>query len=532
MANSTEALRGSENGAPSAAATAVPDKEDKRTAKVQKGRTLTAVPKPSGARRSGPASRRKSQPKPKRTKVKATLGILTKEQRHEAGKALREKCPRTSHREIVLGQGERDVVKLIEAQNKDRLENLIPVRHGRMAQSAFAYFRGTALIQAHDLKGTPSSGIIVHSCGDCHLMNFGGFATPERNIVFDINDFDETLPAPFEWDLKRLAASFVIAARWRGFTDDQAREMAVQTAAAYRESMRKRESTGVLEAWYSKTTVADVQAVVGEVGGTAVDVGGRVKKKLAEARQQTHERVFHKLTTPSRGLPRIVDQPPLIYHTNLLNEREFAVGLKQYRETLAEERRILFDRYKLVDWAVKVVGVGSVGTRCLVALLLAAPDDPLFLQFKEAPPSVLERYTGHARVPHNGQRVVVGQRLMQSASDIFLGWCRGPRGRDAYVRQLRDMKISADIETQPPKLMHAYATLCGLVLARAHDKAGDAAMIAGYLGSSDQFDEAIGDYAVAYADEVERDYRSFVRAIRSGRLKTDVSPSRLETALR
>ena len=486
------------------------------------------VPKPSDSGRRGPSSRRKSQPKAKRTRVKAPLGILTKEQRHEAGKALRERCPRISHGEVVLGQGERDVVKLIEASNKDRLQNLVPIRHGRMVQSAFAYFRGTALIQAHDLKGTPGSGIIVHSCGDCHLMNFGGFATPERNIVFDINDFDETLPAPFEWDLKRLAASFVIAARWRGFPDDQARQMAVQTAAAYRESMRKRESTGVLEAWYSRITVADLQALVGE----SVDLGGRVKKKITEARKQTSEQVFHKLTTPSRGLPRIVDQPPLLYHTDLLTEREVAVVLKQYRETLAEERRILFDRFKLVDWAIKVVGVGSVGTRCAVALLLAAPDDPLFLQFKEARPSVLERYTGHARVPHNGQRVVVGQRLMQSASDIFLGWCRGPRGRDIYVRQLRDMKVSADIETMPPKVMRAYATLCGLALARAHDKAGDAAMIAGYLGSSDQFDEAIGDYAVAYANEVERDYKTFVRAIRSGRLKTDVSPSRLETALR
>ena len=429
MANSTEISRNSEPPTLSATATALPEKEEKRTDEVQKSRKLTAVPKPSGAGRSGPASRKKGQPKGKRPKIKATLGILTKEQRHEAGKALREKCPRKSHRDVVLGQGERDVVKLIEASNKDRLENLIPVRHGRMAQSAFAYFRGTALIQAHDLMGTPSSGIIVHSCGDCHLMNFGGFATPERNIVFDINDFDETLPAPFEWDLKRLAASFVIAARWRGFTDDQAREMAVQTAAAYRESMRKRESTGVLEAWYSRITIADVQALVREAGDK-IDMGGRLKKKLAEARKQTHEHVFHNLTTPSRGLPRIVDQPPLIYHTDLLNEREVAVAFKQYRETLPEERRMLFDRFKLVDWAVKVVGVGSVGTRCLVALLLAAPDDPLFLQIKEARPSVLERYTGHARVPHNGQRVVVGQRLMQSASDIFLGWCQGsPRSR-------------------------------------------------------------------------------------------------------
>jgi len=459
----------------------------------------------------------------------AKIKILSKEQRHEAGKSLREKCPRTSHGEVVLGQGEkRDIVKLIEASNKDRLPNLVPIRHGRMVQSAFAYFRGTAAVQAYDLAGTPSSGIIVQACGDCHLMNFGGFATPERNIVFDINDFNETLPAPFEWDLKRLAASFVIAARWRGFKEDQAREIAVQTAAAYRESMRKRESTGVLEAWYSRITAADLQ----DLAGGSADLGKRVKKKVAEAQKSTHEHVFHKLTTPSRGLPRIVDQPPLLYHAGLFKERDVAAFFRQYRETLAEERRMLFDRFKFVDGALKVVGVGSVGTRCLVALFLAAPDDALFLQVKEACPSVLEPYTGTKKVAHDGQRVVVGQRLMQSASDIFLGWSRGPAGRDFYVRQLRDMKIAPDVESQPPKIMRAYATLCGLALARAHDKAGDAAMIAGYLGSSDQFDEAIGDYAVAYADQVQRDYKTLVQAVRSGRLKTDVSPSRLATALR
>jgi uncharacterized protein (DUF2252 family) len=529
MTNSTETSQNSEVQALAATATVLREKEEKRTA-VQKGRTLTPVPKPSGSGMNGPASRRKSQPEAKRTKTKATLGIFTKEQRHEAGKALREKCPRTSHREVVLGQGERDIVKLIEASNKDRLENLVPIRHGRMVQSAFAYFRGTAAIQAYDLAGTPTSGIIVQACGDCHLMNFGGFATPERNIVFDINDFDETLPAPFEWDLKRLAASFVIAARWRGFPDDQAREMAVQTAASYRESMRKREKTGVLEAWYSRITGADLQALVGD----NVDLSGRLEKKIAEARKSTHEHVFQKLTTPSRGLPRIVDQPPLLYHVDRkeFNPSAIADAFKRYRETLPEERRVLFDRFKLVDWALKVVGVGSVGTRCFVALFLAAPDDALFLQVKEARPSVLEPYTGTKKVAHNGQRVVVGQRLMQAASDIFLGWARGPAGRDAYFRQLRDMKVSVDVETMPPKVMRAYATFCGLALARAHDKAGDAAMIAGYLGSSDHFDEAIGDYAVAYANEVERDYRSFARAVRSGRLKSDLSPSRLATMLR
>ncbi len=464
----------------------------------------------------------------------AKIEIPSKEQRHEAGKALRVKCPRTSHGEIVLGQGgDRDVVELIDAQNKDRLQNLVPIRHGRMVQSAFAYFRGSAAVQAYDLAGTPSSGIIVQACGDCHLMNFGGFATPERNLVFDINDFDETLPAPFEWDLKRLAASFVIGARWRGFTVNQAREMAVQTVASYRESMREREGTGVLESWYSRIGVEEIQAIVGD----DLNLSGRARKKIAEAHKQTHEHLFHKLTTPSRGLPRIVDQPPLLYHVDQLEGVRTTQSLvanffQHYRETLAEERRILFDHFKLVDFALKVVGVGSVGTRCFVALLLAAPDDALFLQIKEAVPSVLERYTGTKEVEHNGQRVVVGQRLMQSASDIFLGWSRGPGGRDFYVRQLRDMKVSIDIETHTPRVMQAYARFCGLALARAHDKAGDAAMIAGYLGGGDQFDEAMGDYAMAYADQVERDYAAFVTAVRTGRLKSDLSPSRLETALR
>jgi len=457
--------------------------------------------------------------------------ILTKEQRHEAGKSLREKCPRLSHGKVVLGQGrKRDIVTLIKESNEGRLENLIPIRHGRMLESPFAYFRGTALIQAHDLKGTPSSGINVHACGDCHLMNFGGFATPERNLVFDINDFDETLPAPFEWDVKRLAASFVIAARWRGFRRSQAREMSVQAVASYRESMRKRAGTGVLEAWYSRITLEDMAEMV----GSDVDLSGRVRRKVAEARKQTHEHVFNKITSPVRGLPHIVDQPPLLYHVDKheLNEHLIIPTLKRYRETLTEERRKLFDRFKFVDIAIKVVGVGSVGTRCFVALFLAAPDDPLLLQIKEARRSVLERYTGHSLVPHNGQRVVIGQRLMQSATDIFLGWTRGPGGRDFYIRQLRDMKIAPDVESQTPRAMRAYARFCGLALARAHDKAGDAAMVSGYLGSIDHFDEAIGDYAVGYADQVERDYETFVNAVRSGRLKSDLSPSRLATALR
>ena len=459
----------------------------------------------------------------------AKVKIRTVAERRQAGKSLRKECPRSSHRKVILGQGKRDIVGLIKHSNEGRLENLIPIRHGRMLQSPFAYFRGTALIQAHDLKGTPSSGIDVHSCGDCHLMNFGGFATPERTLVFDINDFDETLPAPFEWDVKRLAASFVIAARWRGFRRGQARDMAVRAVAAYRESMGERAGKGVLEGWYSRITMDDVLALAGK----NAELIGRIRKRIAEARKSTHEYVFQKITTPVRALPRIVNEAPLLYHVDksIVSERVVEAFFKRYRATLAEERQMLFDRFKVVDVAIKVVGVGSVGTRCYVVLLLAAPDDPLFLQIKEARPSVLERYTGHAPVPHNGQRVVIGQRLMQSASDIFLGWSRGPTGRDFYVRQLRDMKVAPAVESMTPQVMRKYATLCGLALARAHDKAGDAAKIAGYLGSVDHFDEAIGDYAVAYADQVERDYKTFVKAVRGGRLKTDLSPSRLATAL-
>jgi uncharacterized protein (DUF2252 family) len=464
----------------------------------------------------------------------ARIKLKTTEEREVAGKALRDKCPRTSHGEKVLGQGaKRDIVSLIKESNKDRLENLVPVRHGRMLQSPFAFFRGTAALQAYDLHGTPSSGIIVQACGDCHLANFGGFGTPERTIVFDINDFDETLPAPFEWDIKRLATSFVVAARWRGFAADDAREAAVEAVTSYRASMRKRSGAGVLAAWYSKITADDFM----DIGIVDAETVERIEKKIDKAQKQGHEQSFNRLTAPTRGLPRIVDQPPLIFHADKreLNEKIATDFFKVYRDTLAPERRMLFDRFQYVDIAVKVVGVGSVGTRCMIALMMAAPDDPLFLQIKEARPSVLEHHVKGAKVKHNGERIVVGQRLMQSASDIFLGWSKGPKGtgrRDFYVRQLRDMKISPDIELMTKTTLKVFAKACGMALARAHDKAGDAAMIAGYLGNKDTFDEAIADYAVAYADQVERDFASFSDAVRNGKLKSDLSPSDLTTALR
>jgi len=464
----------------------------------------------------------------------ARVKLRSTEEREAAGKALRKKCPRALHGKVILGQGaDRDIVKLIKASNHDRLENLVPIRHGRMAQSPFTFYRGTAALQAYDLAGTPASGIIAQACGDCHLMNFGGFATPERTLAFDINDFDETLPAPFEWDLKRLAASFVVAARWRGFDADTAREAVLQVVASYRESMKERSGTGTLEAWYSQITAKDVQRLAEEMGGEAVNE--RTKASIEKAHKQTHERVFQKLTIPSEGgLPRIADQPPLIYHVDKkdLDEEMIRKFFKRYRDTLSEERRMLFDRYQTIDIALKVVGVGSVGTRCFIALLMASPDDPLFLQVKEARRSVLEPYVKGAAPAHNGQRIVVGQRLMQSASDIFLGWSKGEKGRDFYVRQLRDMKMAPQVEIMEPETLVGYANLCGLVLARAHDKAGDAAVIAGYLGSKDTFGEAMADYAVGYADQVEGDYETFVKAIRSGKLSSDTMPGAVETAIR
>jgi uncharacterized protein (DUF2252 family) len=456
---------------------------------------------------------------------------LSRDERKAAGKALRATCARESHSEInIASRGKRDVVAIGQASDGDRLQNLIPIRNGRMAQSPFAFFRGSAALQAFDLAGTQRSGIEVQACGDCHLSNFGGYATPERQLVFDINDFDETLPAPFEWDVKRLAASFVVAARSRSFTDASARAMAVEAARSYRVSMRDRANSGVLESWYSTVSLDDATRIIGKDS----EALSRINKLVIKAQQQTSEHVFHKLTTSAEGHPRILDQPPLIFHAagDGFSEADIEAFLSAYRETLPQERRMLFNRFQFVDVAYKVVGVGSVGTRCLIALLMAEADDPLFLQVKETKPSVLEPYTRKTSFKSNGERVVVGQRLMQAASDIFLGWSRGPEGRHFYVRQLRDMKISVDLETQPRATMHNYATLCGMTLARAHDKAGAGASVAGYLGKSDAFDEAIGNYAVAYADQVDRDYEAFVKGIRSGKVKTDLSTSELETAIR
>lgn len=446
------------------------------------------------------------------------------EQRKEQGKALRQACPRASHSTLGPDDPARDPLALIDESNHDRLKMLLPVRYTRMMESEFAFFRGTATIQAHDLQDTPNSRIQVQCCGDCHLMNFGGFATPERTMVFDINDFDETHEGPFEWDLKRLTASLILAARWRSFTDDEAKTAAKSAVAAYRATMDELSTASLLETWYARITLDDILKMTDDDAA----LQKRLKKAMKKARQNTSEHVFEKITKVIDGTPRIVTQPPLLfrsesYETNMTETvRPFFQG---YRDTLPRDRQKLFDRYRIVDAAYKVVGVGSVGTRCFIALLMGMQDDPLFLQVKEARRSVLERHVGHPPShAHDGERVVSGQRMMQASSDIFLGWARGPKGRTYYVRQLRDMKYTPDLSQHTPAVLAAYGRLCGATLARAHARTGDAATISGYLGSNDTFDEALCEYAMAYADRVEQDFKLFQTAVRAGRYPLETSP--------
>jgi uncharacterized protein (DUF2252 family) len=432
---------------------------------------------------------------------------------------------------VTLGQGERDALALIEESDKDRVEQLLPIRFTRMAESPFAFFRGSAIVQAHDLKGTPSTGLTVQCCGDCHLMNFGGFATPERELVFDINDFDETLPGPFEWDVKRLAASFVLAARWLGFGPADARRAAESVVATYRTTLARFAEMSVLETWYAKITIDEVY----EEYADDPKVLKLIQKSVKKAAENTTEHVFHKIAAVGDGKPRIADQPPLLFHpdpSELDMGRDVRPFFERYRGTLISDRAALFDRFHVADVAYKVVGVGSVGTRCFIALFCGDQDDHLFLQVKEARPSVLEGLAGPCPFSNNGERVVAGQRLMQSASDIFLGWTRGMHGRDFYVRQLRDMKIALSLAACTPRILAAYGHLCGRALARAHAKSGDAAAISGYLGTTDVFDEAVADYALAYADQVEKDYESFRAATRAGRFPVETLPSEIESAIR
>jgi uncharacterized protein (DUF2252 family) len=440
----------------------------------------------------------------------------TRAQRYERGRSLRSACPRSSHATWKPSDDRFDPLELIEQSNEGRIPGLIPLRNQRMAQSPFGFFRGSAIVQARDLLQTPVTGVTVQLCGDCHIMNFGGFASPERTLIFDINDFDETFPGPWEWDIKRLAASLVLAARDRSFSADAASDAVLATIASYRERMAEYAKLSPLDVWYTQIAFADLNAFLRR----NADIFGDPEDVERFARKRTSEDMFPKLTEIENGHAKIVDDPPLVYHFHQYVDdwdATLRAFLDRYRHTLLSDRQQLFDRYRFEDFAVKVVGVGSVGTRCAIALFLADEADPLFLQAKEARQSVLELPGAPSRFAHQGERVVRGQRLMQAASDIFLGWAEVPGAHDYYVRQLRDMKISVRIDGFRPRTLSDYGSICGWALAKAHAKAGDAATIAGYLGNGDRFDRAIAEYAGAYADQVERDFEAFKAAVDAGR---------------
>ncbi len=454
-------------------------------------------------------------------------------ERAAAGKAARAQAPRSAHAVWEPPADRSDPIEILEAQARSRVPELVPIRYGRMAASPFTFFRGAAAVMAADLAATPASGLRVQACGDAHLTNFGIFGAPDRRLVFDLNDFDESLPGPWEWDVKRLAASFAIAARENGFKSKQRREV-VQTAVAnYREAIRGFASLNDLEVWYARL---DVEALLGNLTAESKQAAGRkaakrAERNLAKARSKDNMRAFDKLTHTVDGELRIVSDPPLIVPVEELlsaeESRDFQKMmthlLASYRSTLQGDRQKLLDGYRFRHMARKVVGVGSVGTRAWVILLTGADDsDPLFLQAKEAEASVLEPYVGKCRFKNHGRRVVEGQRLMQAASDIFLGWCPAVgidgRDRDFYLRQLWDWKGSAEVEAMNPAAMGIYAQMCGWTLARAHARSGDRIALAGYLGASGVFDEAIVEFSELYAEQSESDHAALVAAIDSGRL--------------
>jgi uncharacterized protein (DUF2252 family) len=437
-------------------------------------------------------------------------------ERRERKHALRRQVPRSSHGFFDFAD-RTDPVELLERQAATRLPDLIPIRYARMKASAFAFLRGSAIVMAQDLARTPTTGIRTQLCGDCHLANFGDYASPERILLFDINDFDETLPGPWEWDVKRLATSFHVAGRDNGFSEADCRSAVMAVARSYRVNMGKFAGMRTLDVWYSRVTAEGLLDLL----QNRHDIK-RERRDLGRIRHHDSLQELSKLTTMVDGRLVIVDSPPLV--TRVTEDQlgaELRTLFEQYRRSLRGAQRHVLDRFKIADMALKTVGVGSVGTRCFIALLTGSDlDDPLFLQVKEADASVLADYLPRSIYKHQGERVVVGQELMQSASDIFLGWNDGPRGRYFYWRQLRDMKGSVEVENLSAVDLAAYGELCGWALARAHARAsGNSSEIAAYLGTSDRFDLAIAAFAAGYADQNERDYKSFLGAIKSGRIK-------------
>ncbi len=451
--------------------------------------------------------------------------LTSRTERFAAGRALRKKAPRSSHGEWFPDPERRDPISILEESNETRLQNLVPIRYGRMSMSPFAFLRGSPGVMANDLAKTPTSGIQAQLCGDAHLSNFGVYASPERRQVFDVNDFDETLAGPWEWDVKRLAASVLVAARQNGYSAREGRKAVLRCMQRYRENMRQFALMNHLDVWYFHLDAQGILAMVRDMAGRK-ELQKRVERASARASKRTRIQTFPRLVEAANGQYRIKDEPPLIYHydpldtgRDNLDTEQWAAFVTDYLMTLPEERRMIIQRYRSVDIAQKVVGVGSVGTRCSVVLLLggAEGDDPLFMQIKEAQASVLEPYLGASAYPNHAERVVKGQRLLQAASDILLGWSHF-NGRDYYGRQLHDMKFSAEIETMGPITFTAYAEICGATLARAHARTSDPAQISGYLGSRDVFDRAIASFAEVYADQTERDHAALLAAIKEGRV--------------
>ncbi len=467
------------------------------------------------------------------------LSHLSVRERAAMGKDARVRAHRASQAEFEPKSSRPDPVELLEGQSQGRVQELVPIRYGRMLVSAFTFYRGAALIMASDLATTPNSGLNVQLCGDAHLSNFGLFASPERALMFDVNDFDETLPGPWEWDVKRLAASAVIAARDREFTAKEARTAAIEVGASYRQEMARLAVMSTLDVWYSHI---DVEQLLADLHAAAHTTGSKADKHMAKrsrgivdkARTRDSMQALDKLTHVVDGQRRIVSDPPLIVPADelfsQLESNELLEQLHQlvrtYRRSLQTDRRHLLEEFQLLQIARKVVGVGSVGTRAWILLLVGRDqDDPLFLQAKEADSSVLEQFVGRSDYANHGERVVAGQHLMQAASDIFLGWERatGLDGvtRDYYLRQLRDWKGSFEVEGTIPAGLTKYVGVCAQALARAHARSGDRVAIASYLGSGDSFDRAIGEFSETYADQNQRDFEAFQKAAASGRIKVE-----------
>ena len=443
-------------------------------------------------------------------------------ERLAAGKALRERVTRDAASAWRPDARRADPIDLLVASSAGRVPELVPIRYGRMLVSPFTFLRGAAAVMAHDLSFVPVTGLQVVACGDCHLMNFGGFASAERRLVFDVNDFDEVSVAPWEWDVLRLAASFVIAGRANAFREPDCREAAWTAARSYRTHVARYAEMPVLQAYYESIDLKRLMLTE----ETDEEMRALSLKRIRRAqRESAHLKEYARLAVEADGTPRIRDDPPLIFHdTDMARQAGFqamvARMLSEYAASLPPERRLLFDRYRLADVAIKVVGVGSVGTYCGIALMVSGNGDPLFLQYKEARPSVLEPYCGRLPFAHDGERVVFGQRLLQAGADIFLGWTTGGfTGRHFYVRQLRDAKIKPTVEIMKPANLRTYAAACGWALARAHKRTADAVMLTGYLGTSAAFEDAVTAFAARYADQTERDHAAMVAAVRAGRIE-------------